>query len=276
MFTLNSKERILSASKPLVMGIINATPDSFYTSSRVSNESDFASKIDQMILEGADIIDIGGQSSRPGAIEVSVEEEISRVLGPIEYIAAQYPEKWMSIDTTRSVVAQLAISAGAHIVNDISGGNQDQEMLSTVAELDVPFICTHMQGTPETMQISPTYTNVVNEVFGYFQEKIKDCNKAGIKSLILDPGFGFGKTIAHNYQIIKHLQKFNELGFPILVGVSRKSMIYKQLEITADEALNGTTVLNTYALLHGASIIRVHDVKEANQAVTLINTIMRA
>jgi dihydropteroate synthase len=276
MFTLNSKERILSASKPLVMGIINATPDSFYQSSRVSNESDFASKIDEMILEGVDIIDIGGQSSRPGAIEVSVEEEISRVLGPIEYIAAHYPDMWMSIDTTRSAVAQLAISAGAHIVNDISGGNLDQEMLSTVAVLDVPFICTHMQGTPETMQIAPTYTNVINEVFGYFQEKIKTCNEAGIKSLILDPGFGFGKTIAHNYKMIKHLQKFNELGFPILVGVSRKSMIYKQLNITADEALNGTTVLHTYSLLNGASIIRVHDVKEAKQAVELINTIMRA
>lgn len=276
MFTLNSKERILSASKPLVMGIINATPDSFYQSSRVSNESEFASKIDQMIIEGADIIDIGGQSSRPGAIEVSVEEEISRVLGPIEYIAAHYPDKWMSIDTTRSEVAQLAISAGAHIVNDISGGNLDQEMLSTVAALDVPFICTHMQGTPDNMQNSPTYTNVVNEVFGYFQEKIKACNEVGIKSLILDPGFGFGKTIAHNYKMIKHLQKFNELGFPILVGVSRKSMIYKQLNITADEALNGTTVLHTYSLLNGASIIRVHDVKEAKQAVELINTIMRA
>lgn len=276
MFTLNSRERILSASKPLVMGIINATIDSFYQSSRVLNESEFSSKIDQMIFEGVDIIDIGGQSSKPGAQEVSIEMEISRVLGPIKYIATHYPDKWISIDTTRSVVAQLSILAGAHIVNDISGGNFDQKMLSTVAELDVPFICTHMQGTPENMQISPTYTNVVNEVFGFLQEKIKACKEVGIKNIILDPGFGFGKTIGHNYKMMRHLKKFNELGFPILVGVSRKSMIYNQLNITAEEALNGTTVLHTFALLQGASIIRVHDVKEARQVVELVNTLLWA
>ena len=274
MFTLKSRGRILTTPKPLVMGIINATPDSFFELSRTMTEDSYKSSIDQMIKDGADIIDIGGQSSKPGAVEITENEELARVIGPINYITSRYPNTWISIDTTRSGVAHSSIMAGAHIVNDVSAGNMDKAMIPIVSDLRVPFVCTHMQGIPSTMQLSPNYENVTEEILLFFEKKINECLDAGIENLVLDPGFGFGKTINHNYEILKHLKKFNAFGFPILVGFSRKSMIYKLLNITPEEALNGTSILNTFALLNGASIIRVHDVKEAKQAITIINKII--
>ena len=269
MFTLNSNGKQLNINTPLVMGVLNCTDDSFYEGSRSLELTNLQKRIDQMIAEGVDIIDVGGQSTKPGAIQIETATEIERVRGAIHYLQSNYPLQWVSIDTTRSEVAQFAVEQGADIVNDISAGNMDEKMISTVAALNVPYICMHMQGRPETMQIAPTYGDVTKDVIAFFKEKIEKSKEAGIKEIIIDPGFGFGKTLEHNYQLMNELEHFHELELPLLVGISRKSMIYKLLGTTPEEALNGTTMLNTVALLKGAHILRVHDVKAAKEVVKL-------
>lgn len=270
---IHSKGQSLNLESPLVMGVINCNQDSFFAGSRVSDSKSVQRKLDQLIAEGADIIDIGGRSSRPGSVDISVQEELDRVGDALLYMQQHYPEIWTSIDTTQAAVAEAAVEAGVYIVNDISSGDMDPMMLSTVARLGVPYICMHMQGTPKNMQENPVYGDVVSEVSRYLNEKIEACQVAGIKQIVVDPGFGFGKTIEHNYALLKNLSSVVSAEIPLLVGFSRKSMIYKLLGITADEALNGTTALNMAALMRGASILRVHDVKEAMQVVRLFNEI---
>ena len=269
MFTLNCRGNILVIEKPMVMGIINITPDSFFPASRVQNNEAILRQAEKMLAEGAAIIDIGGQSTRPGSEKISMDEEMRRVIPAIEIILKKNPAAIISIDTYRSLIAKEAINAGASIVNDISAGNIDAEMLSTVASLKAPYICMHMKGTPQLMQDNPTYENVTTEVLDFFIHKIDECKAAGINDVIIDPGFGFGKTITHNFQLLKNLQVFKMLDKPILAGISRKSTIYKTLAIPVEEALNGSTVLHTLALQNGANILRVHDVKEAIEAITL-------
>jgi len=276
MFTLYSKGKKKEIIRPLIMAVLNCTNDSFYEASRATNLSSIQTKIDDFVKDGADIIDVGGRSSRPGSVEISIEEEIRRISDAIGYLTSTYPEQWVSIDTTSAEVARFAVERGVHIVNDISGGNIDPEMMGTVSHLQVPFICMHMQGTPEIMQKNPDYTNVVDDIFTFFEEKLIQCKNLGINQIIIDPGLGFGKTMAHNYQLVKSLSKFNSLNVPVLVGFSRKSMIYKLLNIKPEEALNGTTVLNTYALINGASILRVHDVREAREAMLILEAIQNA
>lgn len=273
MFTLNSHGKTLNITAPLVMGVLNCTDDSFYASSRSLHLPELQKKIDQMVLEGVDIIDIGGQSTRPGSVQISTDLELERISGAVDYIKNYYPDQWCSIDTTNSIVAHHAVRTGVEIVNDISAGNMDDAMLDVVADLQVPYICMHMQGRPETMQNAPSYKDVTQEVIAFFEEKLKTMTAQGIKQVILDPGFGFGKTIKHNYQMMQELESFHRLKLPLLVGISRKSMIYKLLECSAEEALNGTTALNTIALLKGAHILRVHDVKAAKEVVKIVGQI---
>ncbi len=276
MFTLNCAEKILTLDTPRVMGILNITPDSFYEGFLGESQPDILSRAEEMINEGAAIIDIGGQSTRPGSQRLSANEEISRVLPVIETLVQQFPDTIISVDTYHSEVAKAAVGAGASIVNDISAGTMDEAMIRTVARLQVPYICMHMQGTPETMQNGPQYEDVVKEVLDFFIQKTDQCKQAGIKDVIIDPGFGFGKSIAHNFQLLKDLAVFHMLEKPILAGLSRKSTIYKTLNLTAKDALNGTTVLHTIALLHGASLLRVHDVKEAMEAIILVEAYKKA
>jgi dihydropteroate synthase len=276
MFTLNCKGKLLTIEQPLVMGIINATPDSFYKGDLNAGLEKIVEKAGKMIMEGADIIDIGGQSTRPGSIRISASEEIQRVIPVIDSIVANYPQIILSIDTYHSQVAEAAIKAGASIVNDISAGSLDPEMINCVSSLNVPYICMHMKGTPENMQNNPTYEDLVKEVLDFFINKIDQCKRAGIKDLVIDPGFGFGKTIHQNFILLKQLSVFKILDQPILAGLSRKSMIYKTLGIDVSQALNGSAVLNTIALQQGASILRVHDVKEAKEAVTLFTSFDKA
>ena len=273
MFTLNCKGKLLVLDSPVVMGIINATPDSFYKGNINDDILQLAAK---MIADGAAIIDIGGQSTRPGSQRITAEEEIARVVPVIATIHAHFPATIISVDTYSSKVAAAAVKAGASIVNDISAGNMDTAMLAAVAALQVPYICMHMRGTPESMQQEPQYDDVAQEVLDFFIEKINECKKAGIVDIIIDPGFGFGKTIAHNFSLLKKMEVFKILNLPVLAGLSRKSTVYKTLHTTADNALNGTTVLNTMSLLNGAIILRVHDVKEAMEAVTLFNAYKKA
>jgi dihydropteroate synthase len=271
MYTLNCKGKLLVADKPLVMGILNITPDSFYEGHLGKNVQAIIQLAANMLADGADILDIGGQSTRPGSKRITAEEEIKRVLPVIEAIKKNHPDAIISIDTYHSKVALESVKAGASIVNDISAGNMDDNMLTTVACLNVPFIAMHMKGSPETMQDNPQYDDVVKEVLDFFIKKIDECKRAGINDVIIDPGFGFGKTIQHNFQLLKHLQIFKMLDRPLLAGLSRKGTIYKTLSITAEEALNGTTCLNTIALLNGAGILRVHDVKEAKEIIKLLD-----
>lgn len=270
---LHAGTMVLDLTTPVVMGIINCNEDSFYAGSRATREDLIQKKIDQLIAAGADIIDVGGRSSRPGSIDITVEEEIKRVSFAIQYLHSAYPQTWTSIDTTQSAVAEFAVATGAHLVNDISSGDMDRDMIETVAKLGVPYVCMHMQGTPATMQQSPHYDDVVKDVAGYIKEKVAHCKDSGINQVIADPGFGFGKTIEHNYALLHHLENLVEPDIPLLVGFSRKSMIYKLLGITAEEALNGTTALHMAALLKGASILRVHDVLEARQVVQLFQAL---
>lgn len=270
MYTLNCKGRLLLIDKPVVMGIINTTPDSFYAASRQQNTDAILQKAELMVKDGATILDIGGQSTRPGSVVVGKEEELKRVIKPIEAISKNFPEIFISIDTYYAAVAKEAVEAGASIVNDISAGSLDEAMISTVASLQVPYVLMHMQGTPQDMQQSPHYDDVTKTVLDFFIQKIDELKKMGLHDIIVDPGFGFGKTISHNFKLLQSLSVFNLLGKPLLVGISRKSTIYKTLHIIAEEALNGTTVLNTIGLLNGAHILRVHDVKEAKQAINLI------
>jgi dihydropteroate synthase len=276
MFTLNCKGKLLTIEQPLVMGIINATPDSFYKGDLKAGLQKIVEKAGKMIIEGADIIDIGGQSTRPGSTRISASEEIQRVIPVINSIVANYPQIILSIDTYHSQVAEAAIKAGASIVNDISAGSLDPEMINCVSSLNVPYICMHMKGTPENMQNNPTYEDLVKEVLDFFINKIDQCKRAGIKDLVIDPGFGFGKTIHQNFILLKQLSVFKILDQPILAGLSRKSMIYKTLGIDVSQALNGSAVLNTIALQQGASILRVHDVKEAKEAITLFTSFDKA
>ena len=271
MFTLNCKGRLLVVEKPLIMGIINATPDSFYEGSRFSGTDKILSVAEKMLNEGADILDIGGHSTRPGSDFITPDEEMKRVIPAIELITKNFPDSFISIDTFYSLVAKEAVAVGACIVNDISAGAMDEEMIGTISSLQVPYILMHMKGTPKTMQENPVYENVIREVLDFFIVKINDLKNSGIKDMIIDPGFGFGKTIEQNFELLKNLSVFNMLDKPILVGISRKSTIYKTLGTTAADALNGTTVLNTIGLMNGASILRVHDIKEAKEAVTLFH-----
>ncbi|MEI7472431.1 MAG: dihydropteroate synthase [Chitinophagaceae bacterium] len=273
MFTLNCRGKLLLLETPLVMGILNITDNSFY---KGHLQEDLLAITGKMLAEGAAIIDIGGQTTKPGSERLSASIETERILPVIQSILEKYPDCIISVDTYQSAVANAAVQAGARIVNDISGGEMDPLMIPTVASLQVPYICMHMQGRPESMQDHPHYENVVKEVMDYFVKKIAACQSAGIKDLIIDPGFGFGKTIDHNFQLLQQLSAFQLLGKPILAGLSRKASIYKTLATTPDDALNGTTVLNTIALLQGASILRVHDVKEAREAVQLIQAYKKA
>ena len=269
MFTLNCKGRLLVVDKPLVMGIINSTPDSFYQGSRVTQIDEVLRRVEEMIREGADIIDIGGQSTRPGSEQLTAEEELKRVIGLVESLAFNFPQAIFSIDTFHSRVAKETIAAGASMVNDISGG-MDPDMLSAVGALMVPYVCMHIRGTPATMHQHTQYENISLEILDYFVKKLEACNKAGIRDVVIDPGFGFAKTISQNFVLLKQLSVFKMLDRPILCGLSRKSTVYKTLGLTAEDALNGTTVMNTIALLNGANILRVHDVKEAKQAIELV------
>lgn len=275
MFSWNLKGTLRIVENPLVMGILNITPDSFYTGNRHLTENSWLMAAEKMVLEGADILDIGGQSTRPGSDRIGIEEELRRVLPVIEELYRRFPETILSVDTYQSRVAIEAVAAGASMVNDISGGEMDKEMIPAVGGLSVPYVCMHMQGRPETMQRSPTYEDVVSEVLDFFMRKRIECRDAGIHDLVLDPGFGFGKTIEHSFQLLRGLSTFKITGLPILAGLSRKSTIFKTLGVTAAEALNGTTVANTIALMQGADILRVHDVKEAKEAITLIKAINR-
>jgi len=276
MFTLKSGNRELEINSTLIMGVVNLTPDSFYSASRAFSESEYIKIIDQMVSDGVDIIDLGGQSTRPGATLVSDDDEYSRINGALDYIRLRYPQVWVSIDTFHSKVARLALEKGAHIINDVTAGDYDENIHSVVAEFDGCYVCMHMQGNPENMQVNPTYKNVTNEVMEFLKTKIKQCEQAGIKNIIIDPGFGFGKTIEHNYELVKTLNTFTELGYPLLVGFSRKSMIYKVLGTTPEKSLNATTVLNTIGILSGVSILRVHDILEAKECTKIISLIKKS
>lgn len=270
---INCKGKLIDLSEPKVMGILNITVDSFYAGSRIENVDVALKKAGQMLSEGADFLDVGGISTRPGAKILSETDELKKVIPVIENILKKFPETLISIDTYRSKVAKEAVEAGAVMVNDISAGCLDHNLFKTVAELNVPYILMHMQGTPQTMQQNPIYENVVLEVNQFLAEKIIELRKLGVSDIIIDPGFGFGKTVNHNYSLLKHLELIGYGKFPVLVGVSRKSMIKKLLNVDEDGALNGTTAINMVSLLKGANILRVHDVKEAKQAVEILNKI---
>jgi len=261
----------LIIDKPLVMGIINATPDSFYSGSRFSGVEEIVNMAGKMLDDGADILDIGGQSTRPGSEQISAGDEMERVIPAIKAIMGKFPCAFVSIDTYYSKVARAAIDAGASIVNDISAGSIDNKMISEVADLNVPYILMHMKGTPQTMQQNAVYENVTREVLDFFIARTNELIQSGINDVIIDPGLGFAKTIEQNFELLKNLSVFKMLDRPILLGVSRKSTIFRTLGKTAEEALNGTTVLNTIGLMNGASILRVHDVKEAKEAIILFS-----
>ena len=274
--TLNCGNNVLNTDKPLVMGILNLTPDSFYDGGRYANEDAWMAQTEIMIQDGASIIDLGAVSTRPGAPQVAEEEEISRLIPTLKILAKRYPDTVFSVDTYRSEVARLSADAGAGIINDVSAGSMDEGLIKTVASTGLPYILMHMQGTPSTMQVNPAYENVTNEICIFFEKHIPYLSESGIHQVILDPGFGFGKSIEQNYQLLRELNAFKKYGFPVLVGISRKSMIYKLLEITPEEALMATSALNMVALLNGADILRVHDVKEAVQMIKLAKTYLKA
>lgn len=267
--TINIGGRLFSLEQPVVMGILNVTPDSFFPGSRKQSEEDIRNRVIQIRDEGAAMIDIGGYSSRPGADDVSPEEETARLLTGIRITRQEWPDAIISIDTFRADVARTCIQNGADIINDISGGDMDPEMFQTVAELHVPYILMHMKGTPQTMQQDPHYDDLLSEVLRHLGERVEKLHELGVPDIILDPGFGFAKTLSHNYELMSRMQELSILELPLLVGISRKSMIYRLLGGTPDTALNGTTVLNTIALMNGAKILRVHDVKEAVEATKI-------
>jgi len=271
MFTLNARGKLLKIDRPQVMGVINRTTDSFYSGSRFTKSEPLLQEVAKMMEEGVDWLDIGGQSTRPGAADIGEEEEMRRVVDAIALIHQHWPGLLLSVDTWYARVAREAVAAGASMVNDISGGRLDPDMLGTVGALKVPYVCMHMKGSPATMNREALYEDVTKEVLDYFIRRIEDCRLAGIHDTILDPGFGFAKNSEHNFTLLRNLKVFAITGRPLLVGLSRKSTIYRTLGITPEEALNGTTVLNTIALLNGACFLRVHDVREAKEAITLIN-----
>ncbi|AIN73723.1 dihydropteroate synthase [Flavobacterium psychrophilum] len=269
--TINCKGQLIDLSTPKVMGILNVTPDSFYDGGRFVSEKNVLIQVENMLQDGANFIDIGGQSSKPKAAIVSIDEELKRVVSIVDLILKKFPETMISIDTFNSKVAQIAVENGAAIINDISAGNLDDNMFETIAKLQVPYIMMHMRGTPQTMQEMTNYDDLLKDILFYFSEKVAKARSFGINDLIIDPGFGFAKTLEQNFELLNKLELFEMLELPILVGVSRKSMIYKTLETTPENALNGTSVLNTISLTKGGNILRVHDVKEAVECVKLYN-----
>lgn len=273
MFSLNCNGQLVNLDQPKIMGILNVTPDSFFDGGQFENIELLIQQATKLIDEGADFLDIGGASSKPGAIPVPEKEELQRVLPAIQAVLDKHPDAIVSIDTTRSRVATESVKAGAMLVNDISAGNSDSKMLEVVGDLGVPYIAMHMQGTPQNMQNNPQYKNVWIEIRRSLAETIEEAYSKGIHDVIVDPGFGFGKTVYHNFELLKHLEEFRHLNTPILVGLSRKSMIQKVLGVSAQEALHGSSVLHTLALSKGAHILRVHDVKEAKEVVQLVNQV---
>nr|WP_314898031.1 dihydropteroate synthase [uncultured Flavobacterium sp.] len=271
--TINCKGQLIDVSTPKVMGILNVTPNSFFDGGKYKNENEILSQVEKMLDDGATFIDIGAYSSKPSAEFVSEQEEISRIIPAIDLILKHFPETILSIDTFRSEVAKASIENGAAIINDIAAGNLDDKMFEIIAKYNVPYIMMHMRGNPQTMQKLTNYEDIVKEMLFYFSELIAKARSFGINDLIIDPGFGFAKTIEQNYEVFQKIELFNMLELPILIGISRKSMIYKSLNTSVEKALNGTTVLNTLALTKGAKILRVHDVKEAVECVTLFNKI---
>jgi len=270
---INCKGQLIDLSVPKVMGILNVTPNSFFDGGKYKNEGEIISQVEKMLSEGATFIDIGAYSSKPSAEFVTEQQEIDRIVPAIELILKHFPETLLSIDTFRAAVAKASIESGAAIINDIAAGELDDKMFEVIADYNVPYIMMHMRGNPQTMQSMTQYEDIVKEMLFYFSEKVKKARSLGINDLILDPGFGFAKTTDQNYEVLQKMELFNLLELPVLAGVSRKSMIYKTLGNTAQEALNGTTVINTIALTKGAKILRVHDVKEAVECVTLMNKI---
>ena len=269
--TINCNQNLVDLSSPKVMGILNITPDSFFDGGKYKNETEILSHVEKMLFEGATFIDVGAYSSKPGATHISENEELQRIVPVIKLLIKNFPDIIISVDTFRSSVARETINAGAAIINDISGGNMDKKMFETVADLKVPYILMHMLGTPQNMQLNPVYKDVTQEIISFFAEQIFKLHQLKLNDIIIDVGFGFGKTNNHNFEILKNLSLFKSLDAPILAGISRKSMLYKALDISAQEALNATTSANTIALLNGANILRVHDVKEAVEAVKIMN-----
>jgi dihydropteroate synthase len=268
--SIQIKGRLIQLDKPKIMGILNLTPDSFFSESRIDNDPNkILSRAEKMLDDGADFLDLGGYSTRPGAEEISAQEEIDRVIPAVEILRSQFPEILISIDTFRSQVAKESINAGADLINDISSGDLDEGMLALIGSLQVPYVSMHMKGNPQNMQEKAQYSDISTEILYYFSEKVDLFRKFGIKDVIIDPGIGFAKTVEQNFYLLKNLKNFEALGLPLLVGLSRKSLIYKSLGINASEALNGTTALNMFALTQGANILRVHDVKEAKETIKL-------
>ncbi len=267
--TLQSKGRLLDISIPVVMGILNATPDSFYNQGRDSDTDSILRNAERMLSEGAAILDVGGASTKPGSTIIAPDEELQRVIPVVEALHKRFPEAWLSVDTVHSKVALEAVNAGAAIINDVSSGSIDNNMIATVAQLQVPYIAMHMQGTPATMQQNPQYGNVTLDILNYLRQMVNQCEAAGIKDIIIDPGFGFGKTLEHNYELLRNMHTLRMLGKPVLAGISRKGMVWKALGTTPEEALNGTTALHMVALQQGANILRAHDVKEAMEVIKL-------
>lgn len=271
MYSINCNGKLIDLSSPKVMGILNLTPDSFFDGGKYASEKDTINQVEKMISDGATFIDIGAYSSRPGAKSISEEEELNRILPVITTLVKIFPEIIISVDTFRSDVAKQCVLNGAAIINDISAGNLDKDMFTTIAKLQVPYIIMHMQGNPTNMQLKPTYQNIVQELLFYFSDKIEQLRKLGVNDIITDVGFGFGKTLEHNYKLLHNLQMFQNLDIPTLAGISRKSMLYKPLQIEPQSALNATTSANTIALMNGANIIRVHDVKEAMECIKIVD-----
>ena len=270
--TINCNGQLIDLSKPKIMGIINITPDSFFDGGMHNNKDQILSSVDKHLNDGADIIDVGAYSSRPGALDVSEKIELERLVFALEIVRNKYPDIIISVDTFRSNIAKKIVkNFNVNIINDISAGEMDENMFDTIAELNVPYIMMHMQGSPQNMQKNPKYEDIINDIITYFVKKIERLKLLGVNDVIIDPGFGFGKTLEHNYKIMHHLSDFNIINLPILVGVSRKSMIFRLLNISPEDALNGTTVLHTLALLNGANILRVHDVKATRETIKLID-----
>lgn len=271
MKSMQCNGKLISFNKPLVMGILNLTPDSFYDGGRYTNTKDIVAHVNNMLNDGADIIDIGAVTTKPNSVKVSVTEEMKRLEGHLKIIRKEFPEALLSIDTFHSEIARMAVDKGINIINDISGGEFDKKMFKTISELKIPYIIMHIQGTPQTMQKNPTYNDVVTDLITFFNKKMNLLQELDVHDIIIDPGFGFGKSVEHNYELLNNLHLFSILNSPLLVGISRKSMICKVLDLPPDKALNGTVVLHTVALLNGANIIRVHDVKEAVETIKLLN-----
>jgi len=274
-YTINVGGKLMNLGEPQVMGILNVTPDSFYSASRKNTEQEIADRVEAILAEGGSMIDIGAYSSRPGADNISAEEEKSRLRDGLKILRKIAPDAVVSVDTFRADVAKMCVEEyGVQIINDISGGELDSQMFETVAALGVPYILMHMKGNPQTMQVEPHYDDLLTEVLQYFGRKVQQLHELGVKDVILDPGFGFAKTLDHNYELMNRMEDLKVLELPMLVGISRKSMIYRLLGGTPESALNGTSVLNTLALLKGASILRVHDVKEAVEVVQIVKKML--